>query len=92
MLEAHESGFTFSYYFRRAFKHYLVVLGLLAAAAVLCAVAKWWPVIPFFFGLAAGFLLRDIGWVRGRVKAWPFSEKIIDWDRVRELAEGSSVD
>jgi len=45
---------------------------------------------PFFtllFGIFIGALARDLGWSIYSKKTWPFQEKVIDWQKVKELAE-----
>lgn len=39
-------------------------------------------------GAFVGAIARDLGWLWRIKKAWPFTEKIIDWRIVKELAEG----
>ncbi|MCP3888605.1 MAG: hypothetical protein GY702_06995 [Desulfobulbaceae bacterium] len=40
-----------------------------------------------FSGLIIGTFIRDIGWLIRIKRNWLFSEKIIDWKKVNELAE-----
>jgi hypothetical protein len=35
----------------------------------------------------AGGILRDFGWLRHIKRQWPFTQKIIDWQKVEDLAE-----
>ena len=45
-----------------------------------------------FFAIAGGIfigtILRDIGWYKKIKTAWPFNEKITDWQTVEEIAKG----
>jgi hypothetical protein len=38
-----------------------------------------------------GAMLRDIAWARAHVNAWPLTDRITDWDRVRRIADGTEV-
>lgn len=44
-----------------------------------------------FAGVMLGAMLRDIGWARAHVNAWPLTDRITDWDRVRGIAGGTEV-
>ena len=35
-----------------------------------------------------GALIRDFGWLRRIKKLWPFTQKIINWQKVEDVAEG----
>ena len=50
-----------------------------------------WEVCYVFLGSLIGVLLRDIGWFRVICRTWPFSEKVTDWGKVQELADGKDA-
>ena len=39
-------------------------------------------------GILIGGTIQDIGWVWRIGKNWSFTEAIIDWDKVRQIAHG----
>jgi hypothetical protein len=43
--------------------------------------AGWW-VASLFIATGFGVLLRDIGIFRSRVRLWPMTREIIDWNKV----------
>jgi len=92
MLETHEHGFSFAIFLRRNAPRYAILI----ACGVLGLLYLTWLDMPTLFytvlGLLAGCLLRDIGWFRMIRRTWPFTLKVIDWDKVRRLAEAESVD
>lgn len=49
------------------------------------------PDLYIFFitvaGIFIGIICRDIEWFRTITKVWPFNQKIIDWEKVEELAK-----
>lgn len=39
------------------------------------------------FGLFTGALGRDFGWLRHVKHTWPFQQKVLDWQKVEQLAD-----
>lgn len=86
-LETRAQGVTFALYFRRAAKAMACRLVIYAVALTILAQVDMWPLFWLCLGLVLGSTLRDVGWVRAGKKSWPFTEKVTDWEKVRELAE-----
>lgn len=40
----------------------------------------------FVTAMLFGAFLRDLGWVIRIKKNWPFNEKVLDWDKIEEIA------
>ena len=43
----------------------------------------------FLAGILGGRILRDIVWMRAGANAFPFLNKVIDWTKVEDLANGN---
>jgi hypothetical protein len=41
----------------------------------------------FCVGVYTGAFLRDFGWLRRLKMNWPFTERVIDWKKVEEMAK-----
>jgi hypothetical protein len=64
--------------------YFTTVLAFLAFAGV-------WPSFAVMGGLAAGVFLRDVSWLMGIQRTWPFSAKVTDWEKVQKIAAGLSI-
>ena len=92
MLAHRAKGYSLAYVIRKSALRYAIHIGLLALFVIwffatdeLCykGLCLWG------LGAFVGALARDFGWLR-RIKAqWPFTEKIINWQTVEDLAEGN---
>jgi hypothetical protein len=86
MLETRDRGHSFSLFFRRSAKRYLMLVSYFGISLIAFGIFQLWMPFVFLIGMLAGCFLRDIGWVRGVGKTWPFSLKVTDWDKVQKLA------
>jgi hypothetical protein len=41
-------------------------------------------------GMLFGAMLQDIGWIFKIKQSWPFTNKIMNWSKVEEIANGQS--
>ncbi|MDF7809685.1 hypothetical protein P4E94_19760 [Pontiellaceae bacterium B12219] len=65
----------------------LVVIGALVAGAVMTPEDVVMNRVIFcLLGILIGRILRDMIWLKDIVDAFPFTEKIINWDKVKEIA------
>jgi len=84
-------GFSALRFIRKSARRYFV--SILVALALLAGVV-WQAGIPMKllfmlgFGMYCGALLRDIGWLRRMKKDWESTSRIIDWEKVKAMAEG----
>jgi hypothetical protein len=87
MLQLREQdGYRFGAFLRmNARRNILRALYLVAALALLASM-KLWLLCSFMLGMFFGAFVRDFDWVRSSRRAWPFTNKVTDWDIVRELA------
>lgn len=91
MLAHQAKGYSLAYVMRKSALRYAIHIGILAlfviwffATDVLCykGLCLWG------LGAFTGALARDFGWLRKIKAQWPFTEKIINWQTVEDLAEG----
>ena len=89
MIEMRERGFSGGSFLRKSARSYLLLLSIYAVLLSLLAYLGTWIAFALLLGMLMGCLLRDISWLLRTRRAWPFTEKVTDWDLVRELADRS---
>jgi hypothetical protein len=91
MLQARErGGYRFLPFIRMNAKGYSILIIYFAAVLAGLAFAELWVVFYVILGLVFGVFLRDISWLIGVQRTWPFVTKITDWATVERLAGESS--
>jgi len=91
LLHVREHGPSYGRFVRSNLRLYAVLiafsLGLLAGAK------SWhqWEPFCILAGMTLGCALRDLGWLRRGRHDWPFNVKVLDWDKVKRIADGESV-
>jgi hypothetical protein len=89
LLEAreHDNRFTFKRYLRQNTRIYFIFFCYWALPLIASSLLQMW--VPFWIivGCIAGSLQRDISWALKSFESWPFTSKVIDWDKVQKLAE-----
>ena len=89
MLETRNHGYSFAQHCRKSAKLYLILIAYLGVSLALLSFWHFWSPFYFVFGMVVGAFLRDVGWVRSIVKTRPFTEKVVDWDKVQRLADAN---
>ncbi len=88
MLQAHhDGGYRFISFVRmnaRGYSFLAVYFGAILAGS---ALMQAWPVVIVVAGILFGVLLRDVSWVVGVNRTWPFVVKVTNWDAVRKLSD-----
>ena len=85
-----QGGYKFLRFIRTNKKGYLFIgIYFLVFLAFLAFTSAWvaFGYVAFFL---AGILLRDVSWFVGIRRSWPFHSKVIDWDKVKKVAEDES--
>jgi hypothetical protein len=94
MLQARDQGgYSIGLFLRWNVKKYL--LSIMAAVLNLLIFGFWlslWPLVLVLAGFLAGEFVRDFGWFEATKRAWPLTVKVIDWPRLRAIADGVEVD
>jgi len=88
LLRHKEHGYSILYILQvSAFRYLLLIL----AAALVLVIYQFnqrdGGIYLFLLGLLVGAVMRDFGWLRQGKKVWPLYEKVIDWAKVKEIAE-----
>ncbi len=92
MLQARErGGYRFLPFVRMNAKGYVVLVVYIGALLAFFAFTAMWPVFGVIAGVVAGVFLRDVSWLIGIQRNWPFSAKVTDWDKVQKIAAGLPV-
>lgn len=86
MLETLETGYSFGLFYRRNGRRYALLVFAGLFTITLLVSLRMWPVGVLVGGMIVGALIRDLGWVRSTRRTWPFTQRVIDWDKVRVLA------
>ncbi len=87
MLRAHENGgYKFVPFVRMNAKGYGFLTLYFGALLGWLAFMAAWPTFAVFAGVLFGVLLRDVSWLVGINRTWPFVVKVTDWDAVRKLS------
>jgi hypothetical protein len=92
LLEARDKGYTLGRYYRWQARIYVFLLLIFGAGIAYFAWLGFEAAAVAMVGMLAGVLLRDFGVARGQMKSWPIQSRLLDWDRVRRLADGEALD
>ena len=91
LLEARATGCSWGFYLRRSAAFYFIMSGAIAVLALMYVIEPnqlTWSAACLFIGFFGGAILRDIGLFRLTRSRWPFNEKVTDWAKVQQIAEG----
>jgi hypothetical protein len=86
LLEARERGMSLRLYLRWTAKAQFLRVILLSVFLVYLARMEIWLVFEFILGLFVGAMLRDIAVIRAQRKTWKMQVKLLDWNKVRQMA------
>ena len=89
MLQARErGGYRILPFVRMNAKGYIILVIYFGAVLAVLAWLELWPGVCVVLGLVFGVCLRDLSWLIGIQRTWPFSAKVTDWDKVQKIAAG----
>jgi hypothetical protein len=90
LLEAHErGGLTVGLSLRwNALRFAILAIYFLVGLAIL-GYLQLWTFFALLLGMVLGIFLTNYGWIRTSVRVWSFNERVIDWEKVRQIAEGN---
>ncbi len=94
MLAHRDKGYSVFYVLRLSAWRYALLVGLLLLSVVALRSTDDYTVKGFCLwasGMFLGALCRDIAWFRRIKRSWPFTQKITDWQKVEEIAEGKEA-
>jgi hypothetical protein len=90
MLAHRSKGYSLAYVLRKSAVRYAIHVGLVVLLAIwFCYTDELWykGLCLWGIGMFLGAVLRDFGWLRRIKRQWPFTEKIINWKTVEDMAE-----
>ena len=85
------AGYSIAYVLYRSVARYAIRIALLAGLLVAFSTtdALWLKgFLLWAVGMLLGAISRDLAWLRRIKKHWSFTEKITDWRKVVDIAEG----
>ncbi len=92
MLQARErGGYRIWPFVRMNAKGYVFLVTYFGAVLALLAFVGMWPVFAVIGGIVAGVFLRDVSWLVGIQRTWPFSAKVTNWESVEKIAAGLPI-
>jgi hypothetical protein len=88
LLQARASGgYKFLPFLRMNVKGYTIIVLYFGAVLAGLAYAGIWSGFTAAAGVIVGVFLRDVSWLTGIQRSWPFSVKVTDWDKVQKIAD-----
>jgi hypothetical protein len=92
MLQARErGGYRILAFVRMNAKGYVVLVAYFGSLLAFFAFTAMWLVFAAIAGVVVGVFLRDVSWLIGIQRTWPFSAKVTDWDKVQKIAAGLPI-
>lgn len=88
LLAQKEQGFSLWRSIRKSWKRLFSRAAMLVLAIYLYFSATQNEAFLLAIGVLIGGTLQDIGWVWRIGKSWTFTEEIINWDKVKQIAKG----
>jgi hypothetical protein len=88
MLETREKGYSLGLLFRRSKWRYAFLAAFFGGMLGLLAFYGVWSCFWGVAGALLGVVFRDIGWMLQYGRTWPFSVKVVDWEKVEKYAKG----
>jgi hypothetical protein len=88
MLQARaDGGYRLRLFLRINTKGYIFLVLFFSALSTVSAFVGCWPCTFLVAGIGFGVFLRDVSWLTGIQRSWPFSVRITDWDKVQKIAD-----
>jgi hypothetical protein len=69
----------------------ILLFSLIVFLLYLGTLEKAWGFCGFLLGLVTGAFSRDGTWIRYQRKLWPFYAKVIDWEKVENIANENKI-
>ena len=86
-----QGGYKIGPFLRFNAKGYVVLVLYFGAMLAFLAYVQMWTVFSGIACFVCGVFIRDVSWLVGLRRTWEFSRKIIDWDRVKRVADGETL-
>jgi hypothetical protein len=82
-----QGGLSIGFFLRLSMRRYLILGVYFVLVEALCIQFQLWAILVLLIGIYLGGLIRDLGQFKASVRAWPFSERVMDWDKVQRIAD-----
>jgi hypothetical protein len=91
LLAQKEANFSLSRSMKKSWKRISLRVVMLIFAIYLYLNVVQNEAFILVIGIIIGGTLQDIGWILRIAKVWGFSEEVIDWGKVEQLATNNSL-
>ncbi|SIO30749.1 hypothetical protein SAMN05444166_3656 [Singulisphaera sp. GP187] len=92
LLETREKGNSLGLHYRRQFKNHLLLAIMISIAIAWFSWINFQPLAYVMIGVFLGALLRDWGIARKQARVWKIHARLLNWDKVRQMAAGETVE
>lgn len=82
-----DGGYKFAPFVRMNAKGYIFLAIYFGAILFWLGFIQAWPVFALVVGIFSGVLLRDVSWIIGVNRTWPFVTKVTNWETVERLSD-----
>lgn len=86
LLQQKADGFSIRRILRRTKRRYILSSCILAIGIIGICLRPEHPMYWVITSVYVGAFLRDYGWFKAAKRQWPLAEKMIDWVKVKEVA------
>ncbi len=86
LLEHKKNGFSYRLTYRGMRNRYFLYLTSILILLYLATQSRENAILYILVGLFIGTFLRDYSWIKAMKLTWSFTEKIIDWEKVKQIA------
>ena len=88
LLDARQrSGPTLLHFLRSNQLRYLGIGGYCAVFCGYMAFTNQWFMFWVLLALVLGAIVSDLSWLRAAKKSWAFTERVMNWDEVKRIAD-----
>ncbi len=89
LLKRREVKSSLMFFYKANLKRYSILVPFFFGVMLFCWFVMERDIVfpAFALGLLVGTIARDLSWFIAIKKGWPFTEKVINWQKVEELAD-----
>ena len=87
-----DSQLTLGKLYRVQAKFQVLLILMFGAGVAYFAWFNFQPGVYLMVGALVGVLLRDFGIMRAQTKLWPMQHRVLDWQKVKRMAQGEDLD
>lgn len=91
MLLRENGGLRLGLFSRWSAKQFIVISVYFWLSLALFVHLEMWRMFTLMLGMLIGILAMQAGRVRAHWKAWPFTQRVTDWEKVERIARGEGI-